>query len=129
MERWSLNLQAARKALTSLDEVLSIPNPSAIERDASIQRFEYCYEIVWKTAKHWLLSKEGVDAGSPKSVIRSSREVGLLSDSEASIALKMVDDRNLTVHTYNEALAAAIHSRLPGYYQLLEIWLSRMNET
>jgi len=35
----------------------------------------------------------------------------------------MVDDRNLTVHTYNEELARAIYARLRRHERLLSAWL------
>ncbi|UTW68527.1 hypothetical protein KHA80_13020 [Anaerobacillus sp. HL2] len=35
----------------------------------------------------------------------------------------MVDDRNLTSHTYNEGIAVKIYLRLQfHYYQLIEYW-------
>lgn len=71
---------------------------------------------------------EGIDTASPKGVVRSCREVGLLDDSEAIMALKMADDRNLTVHTYNEPLAVEIYSRLKDYCLLIEKWLTEMKK-
>ena len=38
----------------------------------------------------------------------------------------MVDDRNLTVHTYNEQLAEEISSRLSNHALLLQHWLDQM---
>ena len=38
----------------------------------------------------------------------------------------MADDRNLTVHTYNEALANAIFARLPQHAAALEGWVKAM---
>jgi hypothetical protein len=38
----------------------------------------------------------------------------------------MVDDRNPTVHTYNEQLTEEIASRLSGHAQLLQRWLDQM---
>ena len=38
----------------------------------------------------------------------------------------MADDRNLTVHTYDEALAEEIFKRLPGHADLMDRWLSGM---
>lgn len=32
----------------------------------------------------------------------------------------MIDDRNLTVHTYNEAVAEEVYNRLSGYLSLLQ---------
>ncbi|NMA02562.1 MAG: DUF86 domain-containing protein [Clostridia bacterium] len=106
---------------------MEIINPDSIERDAAIQRFEFTFETIWKTAKDWLYVREGLDIGSPKSVIRACREVGIFTDEEALLALEMVNDRNLTVHTYNEALAVEIYSRLTKYLPLMEKWLREIN--
>ncbi|GEN35590.1 HI0074 family nucleotidyltransferase substrate-binding subunit [Aneurinibacillus danicus] len=128
MERVIQRLDMARKALGTFEEVMRIESPSSIERDAAIQRFEYTFEAMWKAAKQVLLDIEGVDVASPKGVIRSCREVQLLNEEEAIDALQMVDDRNLTVHTYNEALSLEIYSRLPSYVSFFRIWLQRLQE-
>ncbi len=126
MERLKERLTLARKALRSLEELLIIESPSKVERDAAIQRFEYTFEAVCKAAGRFLLVIDGIDVASPKAIVRSSREVGLFKDDQAVLALEMVDDRNLTVHTYNEALAEQIFSNLPLYAQLLAHWLKAM---
>jgi len=38
----------------------------------------------------------------------------------------MIDDRNLTAHTYNEPLAVQIAARLPSYSALAERWLAAL---
>ena len=38
----------------------------------------------------------------------------------------MADDRNLTVHTYNEGLADLIYSRLRANHALMVAWLGAM---
>lgn len=78
MERLKERFVVARRALTTLEEVLAIPRPSRIERDAAIQRFEYTFEACWRAAHRYLVVVEGLDVGSPKACIRASREVGLL---------------------------------------------------
>ena len=95
---------------------------STLERDAIIQRFEFSFEAVWKAAQAYLRVVEGLDIASPKGVIRSCRELGLLTESETAQCLKMADDRNLTVHTYNEPLALAIYERILGHRYLLVKW-------
>lgn len=119
-------LENADKALNAFHELALITEPSAIERDAAIQRFEFSFEACWKASKQYLYIVEGIDIGSPKGVIRSSREVGLFSDEETILGLNMVDQRNLTVHTYNEELAVEIFKGLPHYYQLLRNWMDRL---
>ncbi len=65
---------------------------------------------------------------SPKRSVRTSFQVGLLDEREAEHALALVDDRNLTVHTYNEDLAKALASRLGAHAILLRAWLERARE-
>lgn len=126
MERLKERLATARRALETLEELVSLPAPSRVERDAAIQRFEYTFEAGRRAAQRYPLVIEGVTVGSPKGCVRASREVGLFSDEQAIVALEMVDDRNLTVHTYNEAVAQRIQRNLPRYADLLGRWLSAM---
>ncbi|GGJ90359.1 nucleotidyltransferase [Lentibacillus kapialis] len=126
MERLQERLGNANRALIAFREVVVNDNPSAIERDAAIQRFEFSFEACWKTGRQFLFDVEGLDIGSPKGVIRSFREVGVFSEDETILSLQMTDDRNLTVHTYNEALAMEIYAKLPKYYSLLCDWIARL---
>ena len=128
MERLKERLAVARRALETLQEVLALALPSRIERDAAIQRFEYTCEAVWKAAQRYLQEIEGLSVGSPKGSIRASRDVGLVTDEQATLGLEMIDDRNLTVHTYNESLAEEIYRRLPSYADFLAVWLTAMEE-
>ena len=128
MERLKERLAVARRALSTLQELLLLEHPSRVERDAAIQRFEYTCEAIWKAAQRYLLEVEGMSVGSPKGSIRASRDVGLLSDDQAAIGLEMIDDRNLTVHTYNEAVAEDIYSHLSQYADLLAVWVTAMEE-
>lgn len=127
MERLKERLAVARRALGSLEELLAIPRPSRVERDAAIQRFEYTFEACWRAAQRYLIVVEGLSIGSPKACVRASREVGLLSDEQAVVGLEMVDDRNLTVHTYNDAVAERIHGNLRRYAELLTHWLTAID--
>ena len=43
-------------------------------------------------------------------------------------ALRMAQDRNLTVHTYHEALANEIRDRLPGHARLMAKWLDAIEQ-
>ena len=71
---------------------------------------------------------EGLEIGSPKGVIRGFLQVGLFTEDQTTMALSMVDDRNLTSHTYNEGLAEQICDQLGNYAELMAEWLSAMGE-
>ena len=125
----SKRFQGAARALARLHEVVSKDNLSEIERDGLIQRFEFCFEIMCKCGKDYLYDREGLDAASPKKVIRSLREVGIFSDEETEQALKMVDDRNLTAHTYDEDMAKELAERIYVYELLLQEWYKKMADS
>ena len=127
MERLRERLSLASRVLDSLTELVGLDAPSAVERDAAIQRFEHSFEAVWKAAQRFLLVLEGSTVGSPKACIRTSGDVGLMDTPAIGQALAMVDDRNLTVHTYNEELARAIYARLDRHARMLRVWLDAMN--
>lgn len=128
MERLKERLAVAARTISRLQEAVQLLKPSELEIDAIIQRFEFTFEAVWKASQAYLLKVEGIDLASPKSVIRACREIGLFDATETMLALKMADDRNLTVHTYNEPLAVAIYERILEYQVLLANWQMYMEQ-
>lgn len=126
MDRFKERLKIAWRALTTLEELVG-KSPSKIERDAAIQRFEYTCEAVWKAGQAYLRHHEGLDVGSPKGVVRAFLQVGKLEETDAQLAMDMIDDRNVAVHTYNEALADAMYQRLERYAHLMAKWIGAMN--
>jgi len=129
MERLTRRLALARQALDSLLELTILSAPNRIERDAAIQRFEYTVEASWKAAQAVLDTHFGVVVASPKPVVRACAQNGLLTEADGHAAMTMIDDRNLTSHTYNESLAAAIHGRLATHAGLMERWLEALEKS
>ena len=128
MERLKQKVDSAKRALKTLQELLDSQNLTIVERDAAIQRFEYTFEALWKAGKAFLREIEGLEIGSPKGVIRGFFQVGLFTEEQTALALAMVDDRNLTSHTYNEGLAEQICEQLDNYAELMADWLTDMRE-
>ena len=94
--------------------------------DATIQRFEFCFELAWKLMKA-VLEYEGIEANSPRSSIREGWKQGLVSDAEAW--LDMMEKRNLSSHTYDENVAREIyHDVKERYVVLLEALDQMMND-
>lgn len=124
MERIDLKYQDATRALKSLEDILK-ESFTVVIRDASIQRFEYTFEAVWKYIKVYLEEKEGVVCNSPKSCFKSVFTVGLIEEDEATECLEMTDKRNDTVHTYKETVAEIIYEELPKYSRLMKKLLNQ----
>jgi uncharacterized protein YutE (UPF0331/DUF86 family) len=89
-------------------------------------RLVYTFEAVWKTAALVLHLREGIAVGSPKATIRACRRAGLLADDDAEDALKLADERNLTVHMYREEIGKIIASHLKNHASLLRRWLDAL---
>ena len=126
MGRLKERIEVAVKALATLTALPLGESVDDVVRDAAIQRFEYTFEVVWKAAQLYLREKEGLEQGSPKGVVRACLQVGLLTEDESRLAMVMIDDRNLTVHTYNEELAQRIFSNLKDYAEFMAVWLTAM---
>ena len=125
MDRLTQRIDLAGKALATLFELAGEP-ASKLVRDAAIQRFEYSFEAIWKTAQLVLRTRYGVELGAPKPVIRACFENGILDEAQTRLALAMTDHRNLTSHTYNEALADEIFAIIPAYRDLMAAWLKEL---
>ena len=96
--------------------------PSPLVRDAAIQRFEYSVETSWKYAQAALQAAELLEVASPRSVVRACHERGVVNEAASRALFAALDDRNLTVHTYDEALAQQIFERLPDHAFQLRAW-------
>ena len=120
-------LESCRQALDTLDEALQMPF-SIIVRDGTIQRFEYSFESIWKLLKVYLAEYEGIICSSPKQCFREALNTNLLTAEEAADCLAMTDDRNMTSHTYIEAVAEAIYQKLPRYASLMRKLLTQIEE-
>ena len=113
-----LKQEQTQRALTSLEELVSRYSENqtdVILRDALIQRFEYSTEAFWKYLKAYLQNEHNLSANSPREVIRTGLTAKLYSEEMSQELLQMLDDRNLTSHTYVEELAESIAHRIPDY--------------
>ena len=97
-----------------LEEALSVKiDEHNLVLDATIQRFEFVFELTWKTMKK-LLEALGKEATFPKLVIQEAYAAGWITDER--LWLQMMQDRNLTSHTYKHELALEIYQKIKIYY-------------
>ncbi len=84
-----------------------------LEVDGVIQRFEFTFELLWKTLRVFLKEK-GIDAKTPKDCLKEAFRLGWLQ--EESQFLQMLEDSNETSHVYEEKKAREIFERIKGRY-------------
>lgn len=95
-----------KKASEKLQEAHQLPI-TEINRDGTIQRFEFTFELFWKLLQA-ILTRDGIEAYGPRNAFREAGKLGLIDDVEKW--LEFLTARNLTVHTYNEKLAQEIYN-------------------
>jgi nucleotidyltransferase substrate binding protein (TIGR01987 family) len=114
------------RSLERLAEVLTVRADEPLAIDGTIQRFEFTFELFWKAVRR-LLARAGVEANSPKAVLQQAYRLGWLDDEQRW--LQLLEDRNLTSHTYREALARAIYSRIPAHHAAMHEALQKLRGT
>lgn len=99
--RWRQRFQNFEKAYKQFNTaIIDFPKLSTLEKEGLIQRFEYTFELAWKTLKDYLEAQE-VPANFPREVIKLAFHYNLIQDGE--VWMDMLEKRNLMAHTYNEA--------------------------
>jgi nucleotidyltransferase substrate binding protein (TIGR01987 family) len=117
-ERFTERKSELQNAVKRLQEAVAQPETDLV-RDAVIQRFEFTFELVWKSLKLYL-ERQGLDCGGPRSTLKKAFAEGLIdTPEEADVWLRMLEDRNLTSHAYDEALATQIYRHVVEDYAAL----------
>ena len=98
---------AVSRLREALEDYRSTPLSSV--RDGVIQRFEFCAELAWKTMREYLLDQGYTEINSPKAVIRQAFAYGMIEDADGWV--RLMNDRNLTSHVYDEKTAEEVFPR------------------
>jgi len=128
MNKINYKLTDLEKALDKLHESSSRDaSKDDIVIDATIQRFEFTYELSWKLMKIYLEYNGNLEANSPRRVIKESFKEGMIVKGDEWI--KMLEDRNRTSHTYDEQTANEIFLAIKkDYISLFDEFVKRMKE-
>jgi hypothetical protein len=129
--RWQQRFANFCQALDQLETFFQPPELNERERQGLIKAFEYCFELGWNTLRDLLMAEGNADLIGSRDTLRLAFRVGLIRDGESW--LRMVQDRNLTSHTYNRVTAEQVSgqvalSYLPCFRELrqtLELRLTR----
>lgn len=100
---------AVENALKQLESAVAQPPANDLERDGTIQRFEYCFELCWKTVRSLLLKAGRPDvSGSPRPLFREALQEGIIDDFK--LWDSFLEARNESTHTYHLKTAQEVHA-------------------
>ncbi|EOD01784.1 nucleotidyltransferase substrate binding protein [Caldisalinibacter kiritimatiensis] len=116
--RWKQRYENFTKAYNQLSLAIEdFDNLSVLEKEGLIQRFEYTFELAWKTLKDYLEAQE-VSVSFPREVIKAAFHYGLIEDGD--VWMDMLEKRNLMANTYNEErFKLAVTNIKVSYYKAI----------
>lgn len=109
------NFSAAVNRLNEANMSYKKNADSDIFQDALIKRFEFTFELAWKTLREFMLDQGyTLEILSPKGVISFAWQEGLIQSEE--LWLSMLQARNQTAHDYGRELSAEIAEDISNRY-------------
>lgn len=97
--RWQQRFEQCKKAFSLLISACEEKNLSLLEKEGIVQRFEYTFELAWKTMKDYLNYK-GIDVSLPRDVIKQAFAHSIITNGE--LWIRMLESRNVMSHAYDE---------------------------
>ena len=112
--RWQQRFSNYQKALAQLETFAQPPALNEREQQGLIKAFEYTYELAWNTLRDLLRSQGNAGLLGSRDTLREAFRLGLIEAGDTWML--MIQDRNLTSHTYNRATADAIGQQVLNRY-------------
>ena len=112
--RWQQRFSNYSRALANLESFLEPPSLNEREQQGLIKAFEYTFELAWNSLRDLLRSQGDANLLGSRDTLREAFRLGLVEEGETWML--MIQDRNLTSHTYNRSTAEAIANHIITFY-------------
>lgn len=124
--RWKQRFHNFEKAFLALKRaVIDLQNPSDLEKEGTIQRFEFTHELAWKVMKDFLEYEGFQNIIGSRSATREAFNKGLIE--EGQVWMNMIESRNRTVHTCDEVILKEEYQKITTiYFSVIEVFYDKM---
>jgi nucleotidyltransferase substrate binding protein (TIGR01987 family) len=115
--RWRQRFQNFNKAFSQLSGAAALAQQrplSDLEQQGLIQAFEFTHELAWNTLKDFLEERGVANLFGSKDATRQAFAASLIENGE--IWMAMIQSRNRSTHTYDQATADEIASAITTSY-------------
>jgi nucleotidyltransferase substrate binding protein (TIGR01987 family) len=110
-----ISLDPLENALVQLERALAQPKDEFV-RDSVIQRFEFTFELSWRTMQRFIELDRPLPDTSTKTILRESLAQGLISDIDQWFEFQKY--RNMTSHIYSQEVAEMIYDKIVQFPRL-----------
>jgi nucleotidyltransferase substrate binding protein (TIGR01987 family) len=128
--RWEQRFNNYKKALAKLGEAVQLDAQrvlSELEKQGTIQAFEYTHELAWKVMQDFFIDQGNTEIRGSKDATRQAFSVDLITDGDKW--MEMIRSRNLTSHTYNEEISDEIYKNIVSvFYPLFVAFKETMDK-
>lgn len=124
--RWKQRFENFSDAFKHLKyAVEEVKNPNDLEKEGTIQRFEFTHELAWKVMKDFLKDKGIQGIIGSKDATRLAFQNEIITNGQ--IWMDMIESRNKTVHTYlDEILEREYLLIKESYFPLISAFYDKM---
>ena len=124
--RWKQRFENYTAALAQLRSAIQEnTNPSNLEKEGTIQRFEFTHELAWKVMKDYLEYEGITGITGSRSATREAYNKNLID--QGQLWMDMIESRNKAVHTYlPDILVTEYVLIVDKYFPLFEQFYQKM---
>ena len=124
--RWKQRFQNLKSASVLFFEAAKRDDLNMLEMEGLVQRFEYTFELCWKTLKD-LFESKGIYLKFPRDILKEAFQHEFINDGE--VWLDMLDSRNILSHNYNKEIFLTLIKNIQKVFTPeLEFLLIKLSE-
>lgn len=124
MTKLEAQYQDLQKASARLKEAVELP-PTVIHQDATIQRFEFTFELCWKLL-NTIARENGIDVYGPRNSFRAAAKLGIIDNPAGWF--EFLTARNYTAHIYNEETAQWVYSKAKEFTSYVDSLITNVKQ-
>jgi nucleotidyltransferase substrate binding protein (TIGR01987 family) len=111
--RWKQRFQNYKKALLTLEKAVELEKTrelSDLEKQGTIQGFEFTFEMAWNVMKDYLEEQGITGIIGSKGAVRHAFNKELIEDGQ--VWMDMIEGRNISSHSYDEEIAEKLFRKI-----------------
>ena len=127
--RWKQQLHNYEKALVTLESAVELAKNrklTNLEKQGTIQGFEFTFELAWNLMKDFLEEQGITGIIGSKGAVRQAFSKDLIENGQ--VWMDIIESRNLSSHSYDETTAENLFEKITlVFYPQLKVFMEKMN--